>query len=337
MNVPAIIGNDQVFHTFKFNPDAAQWGYENNITSIDTLGGRVVQLLSVQVTDLTINGVAGSREELQRMAKNIKNVMDYQIRTLNPVKFKVFSRKWDMNVYIAAMPQIGWDVAATTYPYQLTLNIEEDLNKIKTFDLMTNELDRLATGIGYNKDLHGGNPEAFQRIVDSLNLNQLGTGNAVAAGVAGVTGDLIPMGGDIIELAKSQIGVPYGGNVPGDVSADRVDPTGDTKDVGVRKGPSFDCSGFTWWCYKQAGIRVPSYAWTTATIPNSPGIKKLANPKDARPGMMILWDGHVGLTVDGNVYNGLLIDSHSLDDPIRVRPVYGGWKGIYYAEGYQYP
>jgi len=171
----ALIGNDTVSHIFKFNPMSASWAYNNNIISVDTLGGRVVQLLSVNVDSLTLECVAGSRSELQRASKEIKNVMDYQIRTLKPVRFKVPSRRWDMNVYISAMPQIGWEVASTTYPFSLTLEIEEDLNKIQTAELYTGELERLSAGIGYSPVLHGGDPAAFQKIVDSLNLNQIGT------------------------------------------------------------------------------------------------------------------------------------------------------------------
>src|SRR3954471_741544 len=126
----AFIGNQQVHHTFKFNPDSANWDYKENISSQDTIGGRVVQLLSVNVGAVTVQGKAGSRAELQRLADNIRTLMDFHIRTSLPVNFRVPSRGWNFLVFVQAMPQIGWDVAATSYPYSLTLVVQEDLTGV---------------------------------------------------------------------------------------------------------------------------------------------------------------------------------------------------------------
>jgi hypothetical protein len=62
------------------------------------------------------------------------------------------------------MPQISWDVSATSYPYQLNLMVDEDLNGIKTKEINTQILKRLASGIGYDysKDIHGGDCVAFR-------------------------------------------------------------------------------------------------------------------------------------------------------------------------------
>lgn len=164
----AFLGNSQVSHTFRFNPDAANWSYQNNISSQDTLGGRVVQLLSVSVQGVTITGRAGSRGELQRLADNVKEIMNYHVRTQRPVQFKVPSRNWNFLVYVQAMPQVGWDVAATSYPYSLTLAVEEDLAGVFTKKLESAALERIAGGIGYNPDIHGGNTAAFTEFVDTV-------------------------------------------------------------------------------------------------------------------------------------------------------------------------
>lgn len=154
--------------TLPVNVYDANWGFQENTVSIDTIGGRVVQLLSVQVTDLTVETVAGSRRELQRVAEGIRQVMQFHLTTELPAYFKVPSRKWSLRVYVTAMPQMGWDFTATTYPYTLTMAIQEDLNGIKTKQIETAVLQRLATGIGYNPHVHGGDPQGFAKIVKSV-------------------------------------------------------------------------------------------------------------------------------------------------------------------------
>lgn len=171
----AFLGARDVFHTFRFNPDDASWAYKENLNSTDTIGGRVVQLLSVQLTGMTVNGHAGSRAELQRLADNAKAIMAYHIRTSRPVSFRVPSRKWDFIVYLTDMPQIGWDVAATSYPYSLNLSVSDDLTGVQTKRLEKAALTRLADGIGYNPAVHGGDYKGFQKLVDSLVAGNGGT------------------------------------------------------------------------------------------------------------------------------------------------------------------
>ena len=121
---------------FPVNPYTANWGYQENVTSQDTIGGRVVQLLSVQVQNLTVTSVAGSRIELQKVADGVSEVMKYHVKTSLPARFKVPSRKWDFRVYLTSMPQIGWDVASTTYPYQIGMAVQEDVSGIKSAQIL---------------------------------------------------------------------------------------------------------------------------------------------------------------------------------------------------------
>jgi len=164
----AFMGNDDVSHVFSFNPDQAQWSYKENIISQDTIGGRVVQILSVQMGSLSLKGRAGSRAELQRMASNMKSIMEYHVRTSRPVTFRVPSRQWNFKVYLTAMPQMGWDVAATSYPYQLEMAIEHDLNGVQSKKLEKEALRRLASGIGYDERVHGGDPAGFAELIQTL-------------------------------------------------------------------------------------------------------------------------------------------------------------------------
>lgn len=184
-------------HTFRFNPDSASWAYQENTNSQDTIGGRVVQLLSVQVQGVTIQGRAGSRGELQRLAENTRQIMEYHVKTLRPVSFKVPSRRWNFRVYVQAMPQMGWDVSATSYPYSLQLQVEEDLTGIQSKKLETAALNRLVEGIGYNKAVHGGDVAAFDTIVKSVTSASPTTtsgGGGGGGGDSGGSGGTTPAG-----------------------------------------------------------------------------------------------------------------------------------------------
>ena len=150
------------------NPYTANWGYQENVTSQDTIGGRVVQLLSVQVQDITVTSVAGSRSELQKIADGVSEIMKYHVKTSLPARFKVPSRRWDFRVYLTSMPQIGWDVASTTYPYEIGMAVQEDVSRIKSAQILRNELSRLREGIGYQEEFHGGDVKGFQKIVNSV-------------------------------------------------------------------------------------------------------------------------------------------------------------------------
>lgn len=243
----AFLGVAGVSHTFRFNPDDSQWSYQENTNSTDTIGGRVVQILSVQVQGLTVHGRAGSRGELQRLADNVRKIMEYHVQTSRPVTFRVPSRNWNFLVYVSAMPQVGWDVSATSYPYQIELSIYEDITGVQSRKLQLSSLARLAQGIGYNPNVHGGASDAFVQEVKSLlaaSSTSSGSGNNATVGSQG--GDVnLPSGNDhvsqvVLDAAKSQLGVPY---VSGAESP----------------GHGFDCSGLTQFCYSKAGVAIPKY------------------------------------------------------------------------------
>lgn len=185
MRARAFLGNSKVSAVMNVIPYTADWEYGVNTRSTDTLGGRVVQLLSVTIGSLNIQSVAVSRLELQRLAKELQDIMKYHIQTQEPVFFRVPSMKWEMLVYLETVPQLGWDVQTVTYPFALSLRIVEDINLTKTTQLLNNQLDRLAEGIGYNPNVHGGDGPGFAELVNNLDLDAFGTSTASTGGSAG--------------------------------------------------------------------------------------------------------------------------------------------------------
>lgn len=91
-----------------------------------------------------------------------------------------------------------------------------------------------------------------------------------------------------VRAALSQRGVPYvwGGTTP----------------------QGFDCSGFTQWAYKQAGLDIPRLAQDQDTA----GVR--VSQAQLMPGDLAVWDGHVAMYVG----NGKLIEA---GDPVQLSPV----------------
>ena len=236
-------------HVFAFNPDEVKWSYTNNTVSRDTVGGRVVQLLSSKVEQMTVNGKAGSRGELQLIASNMKKIMEYQIATQSPVSFKVSSRKWNFKVYIQNISSLGWDYAATSYPYEITLLVQQDLSGLTGKTIEQQALQRLAEGIGYVDKFHSGDSEEALAISEayrnSMGLIKSRSTNTIADAEAAFDAATInpgPFGNVIVQIARTQLGVPY-------VWA------------AEQEGVGFDCSGFTKWVYEKAtGKQLPHKA-----------------------------------------------------------------------------
>lgn len=168
MNARASLVAGGTVLTFPVNPYSASWNYSENTVSQDTIGGRVVQLLSVNINNLTVQTVAGSRNELQRMATGLQEIMKWHIRTSRPAKFRVPSREWDFDVFVTNVPQLGWDITTTTYPYNINMAIQEDVGGNKTKQILGSQLERLAAGIGYNPGVHGGDAATIEEMVKSL-------------------------------------------------------------------------------------------------------------------------------------------------------------------------
>ncbi len=91
-----------------------------------------------------------------------------------------------------------------------------------------------------------------------------------------------------VRAALSQRGVPYvwGGTTP--------------------KG--FDCSGFTQWAYREAGLEIPRLAQ------NQDDAGFPVDRAQVQPGDLAVWDGHVAMIIG----DGLMVEA---GDPVQVNPI----------------
>ena len=91
-----------------------------------------------------------------------------------------------------------------------------------------------------------------------------------------------------VRAALSQRGVPYvwGGTTP----------------------QGFDCSGFTQWSYRQAGLEIPRLAQDQ----DEAGYR--VDQAQVQPGDLAVWDGHVAMIIG----DGLMVEA---GDPVQVNPI----------------
>lgn len=107
----------------------------------------------------------------------------------------------------------------------------------------------------------------------------------------------------ILAAAYSQRGVPYGYG-------------------GAYPGVVFDCSGFTSWCYAQAGISIPHSSAEQAAMATRCAFR------DLQAGDLVFWIGTGGASISGNhvaiyVGDGQVIHSNELG--VNVAPLKSTW------------
>jgi len=113
-------------------PDQITWAYGLNTANFPTYGGEVVQILSMYVDDLTINGMVSSYEELERIYGWFIAYM--QVATqghagkegydARPVEMTYHHRNWKFNILPKGLPgfKYGRDVVAPTWQLQAAVS-----------------------------------------------------------------------------------------------------------------------------------------------------------------------------------------------------------------------
>ena len=169
--------------SFPFNPNDLMFNYVLNKMSFDTFGGRVTQLLSVKIDQMTLQVDAGSRANLLAFYNGIKTLQAYQIQTSTVIEFTIPAPPLNQStgqetgeyipmsklilgtgltfyVWIKSM-DIGWDPTTVTYPFSITFEVQDssysDFNG-NGYSTVTELIGNLSSifdvtkgGIGYNE------------------------------------------------------------------------------------------------------------------------------------------------------------------------------------------
>ena len=141
----AYISNNQntILLNLPFSPNDLEWSYTLNKVSYDTYGGRVTQLLSVKIDQMSLQADAGSRQNLMNIYTIIKQLQEDQIKNRLPLTLTVpadstvkysdtvngqrtaQSTPITLSLWYNDM-QIGFDPTTVTYPYIMNFNVADD-------------------------------------------------------------------------------------------------------------------------------------------------------------------------------------------------------------------
>jgi len=144
----------RIVYNFPFNVNQLTWNYNMNTQSFSTIGGRVVQLLSVTITTMIIQGEAGSRGALMQMFENFKTMQDNQNASKQAMYITIPSRNLNFNVWLENF-QMGWDPTTVSYPYVIMLEVKQDLTNIATNAASLTAIQNIAKGIGFSPNFTG--------------------------------------------------------------------------------------------------------------------------------------------------------------------------------------
>lgn len=126
-------------------------------------------------------------------------------------------------------------------------------------------------------------------------------GSSSGGGSSSSGGGSVSSGGSLsafIDAARSKIGSPY---------------------VRGGKGPNkFDCSGFVYWCLRQAGV---SQKYLTSSGWRSTGYQRVSSISSLQRGDIIVFKGHVGIALG----DGTMIDASSGSGQVVHRSCTGDW------------
>lgn len=144
---------------FRLQPQSVNWGFTTRTSVTETIGGKVVQVLGVDLGDMTVLGsfgVGGWREQEAFLAKmrwvSTEQVKDY---TGTPQRFIVPSRGWDFGVFLKAVSPGTHDASTINLRWSLTLAIVTDNVGLKAV-AENIFISRLAQGLGWSVDMFNG-------------------------------------------------------------------------------------------------------------------------------------------------------------------------------------
>lgn len=137
---------------FRTNPNEVWWDYSLITAEENTYGGRVVQLLGVNVDNLvvTIECGRGGWEYQRQVIAFMRDMINEQRKNGDPGLFSYTTRNWRLKVFAQSVPYQD-SVTAVTREMSLRFKVQEDVSGVISSNALTGELARLRDGIGFRK------------------------------------------------------------------------------------------------------------------------------------------------------------------------------------------
>ena len=186
----------------RVDPEAMQWNYVLNSKTDATYGGKVIQILSTTVTDLTVPCVSGSgrRQYMVQVANFFKEMMIWQRDSQNVGTFSYPPRNYSLRVYASTL-KFTESTENVVFPFTMTFKVTEDATGTASDQLMEAEINKLKDGIGYVKNQYN---DPLANPANQVPAYDPNGGEGGAGGAGGGAGGL-PGPGDL----------PGSGSVPG--------------------------------------------------------------------------------------------------------------------------
>jgi len=135
-------------YSFPFSINTMNWNYQLNTQSFSTIGGRVTQLLSTNITSLVVEGDAGNRANLLQLWEDYKSIQDGQTQRKIPALFNVPSRpELGFSIWLKNF-QMGFGVTTVSYEYTLYMEVHTDVGLLATNAATADALNRIVNNNG---------------------------------------------------------------------------------------------------------------------------------------------------------------------------------------------
>lgn len=194
---------------FPLNPASIQWGFQVNTAEFDTVGGRVIQVLGANLSDLTVQGQFGTDKgntpswglaesfllSIQAMVESQSENATISGRTMKPaLTFSFPPKGWLFDVYIKSLSDgqgglaITHNVGKFSYDYVLTFSVLNDLTNASRIIGQGNDqlkqvqnaavnqyINEIAQGIQWKVSNYNGMDAAKYSLAQQLNVPASGT------------------------------------------------------------------------------------------------------------------------------------------------------------------
>lgn len=129
------------------------WGYQLRTIVEETIGGKVTQVLGVNITSATITAEIGSGgyPALKRISQAARDLIIWQSETRKPVKLAYPKRKYSFMAFLKAV-NIKDSLDNVTFPITFLFEIDEDVSGIASATSFQAEINRLQEGVGYKRN-----------------------------------------------------------------------------------------------------------------------------------------------------------------------------------------
>lgn len=134
--MPATIDGVQ----FAVDPTSVSWGYRTKVSVQETIGGKVIQILGVDMTDLVVQGTFGKHgvERQKVFLEHLRSIAERQVTRhdnnegAGPVLFNWPETGWSFWVYLKGVLQAGTSMTRQRTVedhaprYQITFSVYQD-------------------------------------------------------------------------------------------------------------------------------------------------------------------------------------------------------------------